>query len=181
MNVVRKTRVLGLTLQDDLRWNSHINEITSRAQGKLYLVKRMMNNGFNLEFMIDFYNKEIRSILEYGAIVFHHGLTQSLSQKIENVQRHFLSLLSSHIQQKFSYSEAKIFFFVEPLSLRRETLCQRFIKTTLKNNVHSEMFMLRKPERATHGHRKFQEYRSLKQRHFRSPLVAMTQMANKIS
>ena len=28
-------------------------------------------------------NKEIRSILEYGAIVFHHGLTLSLSNLIE--------------------------------------------------------------------------------------------------
>ena len=158
LKVVRTTRVLGITLQDDLRWNSHINDITSRASSKLYLVKRMMNNGFNIEFMIDFFNKEIRSVLEYGAILFHHNLTQSLSEQVEGVQRHFLSLLSGYIGHKFSYSEAKIYFHVEPLLLRRQTLCETFIRKTLKNNVHSHIFQMRNVDRTLPGQRKFQEF-----------------------
>ena len=142
------------------------------------LVKRMVNNEFDTKFMINFFNKEIRSILEYGAIIFHHSLTQSLSDQIENVQRHFLRMLSRHIGHKFSYSEAKIYFVVEPLILRRETLCECFIKKTLKNNVHSEMFQRRKPGKVLPGQRRFQEFQSHKQRHFNSPLVALTRLAN---
>ena len=136
LKVVRKSRVLGMTLQDNLRWDHHINEITSRASAKLFLVKRMIDNGFEVKFIIDFFNKEICSILEYGAILFHHGLTLSLSYQIESVQRHCLALLSKYIGQIFSYSEAKIYFSVEPLTLRRQTLCEKFIKKTLKNNTH---------------------------------------------
>ena len=78
-------------------------------------------------------NKEIRSILEYGAIVFHHGLTLSLSNLIESVQRNFVKMLSNYVGQDFSWMEGSIFFCIEPMSLRRVTLCETFIKKTLKS------------------------------------------------
>ena len=181
LKVVTTTRILGINLQDNLKWDSHINDITSRAASKLFLVKKMMNNDFDIHFMIDFYNKEIRSVLEYGAVLYHHGLTKSLSDQIEAIQRHFLKLLSGHIRQKFSFMEASIYFHVEPLILRRHTLCVQFIKKTLKSDLYSDSFVSRANDRVLPRQRKYQEFRSHHERHFQSPLVALTRMANKLN
>ena len=137
-----------------------------------------MANGFEYEIILEVYMKEIRSVLEYGSVVYHHGLTQDQSKSIESVQRICLGLLSKYIQVKFSYSEACIFFFVEPLFLRRLDHCRTFIKRTLKNKTHDKMFQKRRIEGDTLRRRKYQEYQSYSKRHFESPLVALTRMAN---
>ena len=128
--------------------------------------------------IVQHYMKEIRSVLEYGFVVYHHGLTQDQSKSIENVQRICLGLLSKYIQVKFSYSEACIFFFVEPLFLRRLDHCRTFIRRTLKNKTHDKMFQKRRIGVETSRKRKYQEYPSHSKRHFYSPLVALTRMAN---
>ena len=168
-------------LQDNLKWDSRINDIRSRAASKLFLVKQMRNNDFGVQFMIDFFNKEIRSVLEYGNVLYHHGLTKSLSDQIKAIQRHFLKLLSGHIGQKFTYMEASIYFHVEPLISRRHTLCLQFIKKPLKSDLYSDTIVSRSNDRVLPGQRKYQEFRSHHERHFQSPLLALTRMANQMN
>ena len=102
-----------------------------------------MNNGFETQFTIDFYNKEIHSILEYGAILYHHGLPQTLSDRVESIQCHFFKFQSSHIGQELSYSKVSIYFFEEPLSLRMHDLCLKFIKKSFKSKLHNNSFVTR--------------------------------------
>ena len=180
LKVVRTASVLGMKLQDNLKWDSHVNYIVAKASSKLYLVKKMIENGIEVSFLIDFFNKEIRSILEYGAIVFHHGLTLSLSNLIESVQKNFVKMLSNCIGQDFSWMEGLIFFCIEPLSLRRVTLCETFIRKTLKSERFSDMFVERNIDRHLLKQRKYKEFKSYSDRHFRSPIVALSRTANKM-
>ena len=57
----------------------------------------MMILGLDFETILDVYFKEIRSVLEYGAVIFHSGLTNKLSGDIENVQTLVLKLLSNYL------------------------------------------------------------------------------------
>ena len=154
--------------------------ITQKARGRICLVEKLLTNGFDPEFALEVYFKEIRSILEYGSILFHHALTLELSGKLEGIQRLVLRLLTTSMNLNMSYMESCILFCVEPLILRRETLCERFVKRIPKNEVHANLFMKRDINVNLHNKRKYQEYKSNHVRHFNSPLVALTRLANRV-
>ena len=139
-----------------------------------------MNNGFDHEIILDVYFKEIRSILEYCCVVFHQSLNKELDNCIESVQRLVMKLLSRYLNLKLSYNESCILFMAEPLFSRGLDQCRTFIKRTLKNPKFSNMFVERTGNRIP-GSRRFQEYQTTNERLFRSPLVALTRMANQLS
>ena len=87
-------------------------------------------------------------------------------------------MLSSYVGEKFSYGEATIFFCQEPLNLRKQTLVETFIKRTVKSDKYNYLFHIDRP---LPNSRVFKEFRSYKDRHFRSPLVALTRASNKMS
>ena len=62
-----------------LKWDAHIEDITSRARKRIFMIEKLIINGFEPEFIIDVFYKEVRSILEYGAVLYHHALTLDLS------------------------------------------------------------------------------------------------------
>ena len=85
LSLVSHTRILGITISENLKWNEHINIVTKKARSRVYLLIKMMSNGFDHELILDVYTKEIRSILEYGCVVFHHGLSSELERQLESV------------------------------------------------------------------------------------------------
>ena len=135
----------------------------------------MMTNGFDYEIILDVYIKEIRSILEFCCVVFHHGLTVELERRLESVQRLVLRLVAGYLGLRLSYMEQCILFAMEPLSLRRLEQCNTFVKRTLENPRRKHLFV----ERG--GKRKFQEHQCTNERGFRNPLSALTRIANMMS
>ena len=76
---------LGLTLSDDLKWSTHINKATRKANGVLALLRR--NLGFCPESCKrTAYIALVRSILEYGAIVWDPYLRKDIEclEKTQN-------------------------------------------------------------------------------------------------
>ena len=178
VNIVSKSKILGLTISDSLKWNDHIDDIVDRVRGRLFVIQKLMKNGIDYAYLIDVFHKEIRSVLEYGAVIFHFGLTKELSNMIEDIQKIFMRLLSNYIGVKFSYMESCIYFYVEPLILRRESLCRAFIRKILKNE--SQTLFTKRSVNKNLNHRVYKEYTSYHQRHFSSPLVALTRLANQL-
>ena len=82
LEVVSRTKILGLTISSSLKWNDHVDVITTKARKRIFILRKMMSNGFDVELILDTYAKEIRSVLEYGCVVYQHGLTQELSDKL---------------------------------------------------------------------------------------------------
>ena len=52
----------------------------------------MMQLGLNYQIILDVYYNEIRSILEYGSVIFHSGVTAKLSNKVEKIKKLFCNL-----------------------------------------------------------------------------------------
>ena len=82
------------------------------------------------DIIIDFYFKEIRSLLEMGCQVFHSGLTKDQSRDIENVQKKALKIILGRVYS--NYEEACTLLSCEPLSDWRDSLCLTFIKRAVK-------------------------------------------------
>ena len=133
------------------------------------------------EFILECYHKEIRSVLEYGTVIFHGALTKRQSNAIESIQRKVFYILNSYLNIKLSYSESCIFYATEKLQFRRLDICETFIKRSLKNPRFSSMFMTRKHSYNVRGNRrKFEEDAARTERFHMSPLVYLRRLANKI-
>ena len=111
LRVVCTPTLLGLIIIDDLKWDCHVSDMCSKAMGRVLMLCRMLLLGLDLSIFLDFYYKEIRSILEYGAIVIHEGLTLKLSKAIEKVQRNVMSLLCTYLDLKLTCMESCIFIW----------------------------------------------------------------------
>ena len=67
-------------------------------------MRRLKILDLEIDILLDFYLKEIRSILEYGVPVWHSGLSRILSNKIERVQKICVSIiLCNNTEKHISY------------------------------------------------------------------------------
>ena len=89
LNVVHESKVLGIIIENSLKWKSHVEYICGKARKKFFILTNMMNLSLDYQIILDIYTKEIRPILEYGAVVFHSGLTKELSDQLETIQGTF--------------------------------------------------------------------------------------------
>ena len=134
---VSHLKLLGISLQDDLKWNLHVDEIVSKASRRLYTLCILRNSRTPVEDMITVYTCCIRPVLEYACPVWHTSLTESLIYKIEFVQKRALRII---LGKKYtSYSEALDLCKLPSLQCRREVLLQSFGMKIIKSNKHREL------------------------------------------
>ena len=147
----------------------------------MWALRRLSELELDHNIILDFYQKEVRSILEYAAVVFHSGLTKQQSDTIEALQRGFLKFLCHSLQIKLSYNESCIFFAIDKLEFRRLDLCKTFIKRNKKNPVHKDMFQTVHSNYNTRsGPEKLKQHKARTKRFQRSPLVFLTSLANQM-
>jgi len=78
-------KLLGVTLPSDLSWEAHINAICANVAPRLYYLKQLRRAGLPSGDLLYLYLTVIRSVLEYGCAVWHHGLTVAQSHKLESL------------------------------------------------------------------------------------------------
>ena len=82
---------LGVEIQPDLKWNSHINNITAQASKTLGFVRR--NLGFcSKETKVAAYIALVRPTLEYCSAIWD-PYKQELAQKVGKIQRRAAQLV----------------------------------------------------------------------------------------
>ena len=82
---VNKAKYLGVTIQSDLKWHSHINNITKKANSTLGFLRRNLNiNSTSVKEQA--YKSLVRPSLEYACSVWDPYFTEDINQ-IESVQR----------------------------------------------------------------------------------------------
>ena len=156
-------------------------KLCSKASSKLWAMWRLMELGLEYEVILDCYYKEVRSILEYGAVIFHSGLSKKLSRQIEAIQKQFLRGLASYLKvELFSYDELMIFFHTESLESRREDISRTFINRNLKNPRFNFLFRKRINVHNTRPNaHKFEEDNARTTAFYNSPLVYLRRLSNK--
>ena len=75
-------KLLGVWFQDDLRWNHHIEEMTKKANKRLFLLRECRKANLPKDVGITLYNTKIRPLLEYGSPVWG-GLPNYLSEEVQ--------------------------------------------------------------------------------------------------
>ena len=181
LEVVNHAKILGIFVNDRLKWDTHVDHVSRKARQRMWALRRLSELKLDYNIIIDFYHKEVRSILEYGAVIFHGGLTKQQSEALESVQRGFFKFLSHSLQIKLSYNEACIFFATDKLVFRRLDLCKTFIKRNKKNPVHSELFKtVNKHYDTRSSPSNLKQHKARTRRFANSPLVFLTRLANQM-
>ena len=63
---VKSARILGLTVQDNMKWHEHINNIVKKASKRLYMLRLLKRSNSCIDTLITVYTTIIRPLLEYA-------------------------------------------------------------------------------------------------------------------
>lgn len=120
-SVTNSVRDLGILIQPDLKWKSHIDECCRKASIRLYtLFKALKSN--NAEFYTQMYKAYVRPILETSSPLFNPYFKKDIL-KLESIQRKAVNLIHfkclRNKMPNMSYSELLKTLKLETLQMRR--------------------------------------------------------------
>ena len=131
VEIVSETTLLGVKITDNLKWRQNTSYICLKARQKLWTLKRMQSLHLNKFELFDVYTKEIRSILEYAAPVWHASISKKEKSEIESIQKFAFKII---LQNKYTnYYRACALFQTVTLEQRRQEICKRFAIKNLKS------------------------------------------------
>lgn len=142
---VHSYKLLGVLVDDNLKWNRHVNSICARASSRLYFLKQLKRSFVSIDDVFYFYIAIIRPVLEYACPVWHSSLTHEQSLQIERIQKRALHIIYGPFTD---YVELCVSKDISLLHDRRETLCKRFFISMLNksNCLHYLLPQPRNPE-----------------------------------
>ena len=178
IEMVEESKLLGLIIRSDLSWSSNTTYMVSRANRKLWFLRRLKALGATSEDLKDVYVKQIRCILEYAAPVWHSSVTVEDSVQIERVQKSAMRIILS--DKYLSYKNALVHMQLETLYDRRERLCTKFAKKCFRNKKFHKWFKTEQKETITRQrYNKFCSVYSRTERYNKSPISYLTKLLNK--
>ena len=170
---VKSYKLLGLWLDDDLKWSTNTEYIIKKGAKRLYLLKILRSYGASKEDLLAFYCSVIRSVLEYGSQVLSGGLTQMQKENIERIQKRALRIIyPGHGDYKSLLIQSNLLSLEE----RRNNLCASLIEDMLEpsHKVHGllpkKLNDIRERETRSNGN-KIYNFSCTTERFKNSPLV----------
>ena len=95
-------KVLGVIIQDNLKWNQHVDATVKKAAKRLYFLMQLRSH-VPAKDLVCFYIACIQSVLLYACQVFHYSLPEYLSSALKRVQRVVMRITYGY---DVSYTEA---------------------------------------------------------------------------
>jgi hypothetical protein len=129
---VSSFKLLGVHVDCNLKWNSHIDSICTKANMRVYLLKHLKRSGVDLDDVLHFYYSVVRPVLEYACPAWHTGLTRDQSDRLDAVQKRSLSIIFN-MSISENYEEFCSNNGIETLAKRRDNLCRRFFLKCIAN------------------------------------------------
>ena len=177
LEVVDEVRLLGLIIRSDLKWVSNTENMVTKANKKLWIIRRLKYLGAEVPDLVDIYIKQIRSILELAVPVWHDSITLAEQTDIERIQKSATCIILGDTY--VSYREALKSLGIDSLKSRRDKLCLKFGKKAEKHQKFQKWF---KPAASAKNTRiKKPKYCSVLAKHSRfdkSPLSSLTKRLN---
>uniref|UniRef100_A0A224YY96 Endonuclease/reverse transcriptase n=1 Tax=Rhipicephalus zambeziensis TaxID=60191 RepID=A0A224YY96_9ACAR len=150
---VEKYKYLGILFTPDLRWNSHIDHVTSKATKALYSLRRNLYRCPS-DIKCLAYKTLVRPIVEYSKIVWD-PYTQSNCNKIARVQRLSARFIFNKYRRQYSPTELCAQARLESLEVRTKIERLKFLFQLIHNRfklTHTAFFQLSTQEHSRHRH-----------------------------
>ena len=177
IEVVEEMRVLGITITSDMKWATNTHNMVTKANKKLWVLRRLKNSGAKEEDLVDIYCKQVRSLLELAVPAWHGSITKDDQMDIERIQKSACHIILG--EDYISYRNALKSLNLESLTGRRDKLCLKFAKRAEKHPKHRHWFKPNDNEVNTRQTKlKYKEVFAKHDRFKKSPLAFLTDMLN---
>ena len=178
LEVVHSTRVLGITLDDKLRWDLHLNATIKSATFRLYMLRRLKSLGLPQTELKDIFRMFILPRLTYASPAWTPNLTITQIRKIENVQKRAIKIIlgTSYID----YDNALSTLGLTTMTDTFQQNLRLFGSKLLDNPRHRHMLppAAPRPQRATRTHNTLVPIRARTDRYKNSPIPAIVKLIN---
>ena len=88
---VQTSKLFGFTIGDDLKWDSHCDIVVRKANKQLNALRQLKKCGVTNQDIVVYFSV-VRSVLEYGCVVFNN-MSKYLSQSLERVQKRAINII----------------------------------------------------------------------------------------
>ena len=127
IKLVESTKLLGVEIQSNLKWENNTDYICSRAYSRIWMIRRLKAHGASVDELADVYIKQVRCVLELAASVWSPGITGGQVTQIERVQKTVCAVI---LGDNYSdYPTALATLNLKMLVDRRKDLCLRFAQS----------------------------------------------------
>ena len=134
---VSEFKLLGVYVQNDLKWNTHVSSIVSKACKRIHYLRVCRTAHLPRDIGLTTYITKIRPVLEYASPVWG-GLPIYLEEDLQRVQNRCQNVIGLPRDT------------VESLVTRRQNLTRKEFKRVLESEAHPCKRFLEKP--VDHGH-----------------------------
>ena len=134
-------KILGVTIDSDLSFRSHIERIAAKMRAKTWALTKLRKKGLSEEKLLRAYKCLIRPTVEYAAPAWHSLLTAAQAAELEKQQ---VQALKNIYGPNISANKLRKKAAVELLSKRRENLVLKLAKKSVNNPRSSHWFQERK-------------------------------------
>ena len=177
LEVVEQTKLLGLTIQSDLKWHENTKGMIEKANKRLWILRRLVKMGASVEDLLDVYVLQIRCVLEYAAPVWQGSISQCEKEDIERVQKTACRIILS--SWTISYEQALFTLNLDSLEDRRSKLTLKFALKAEKHPKFRNWFVKRNyPINTRNQTQKYQRINAKHSRYANSPLACLTDTLN---
>ena len=187
---VKKIKLLGVIITDDLKWAENTTLICSKVNRKLYILSKLKSFGFQIEDLVKIWKEKLRPLTEYAAPSWHSGLSDKDKKRIEYLQKKVLGMIlgTTRVDHKKFYkirNEPVTYacvlqkYGLTTLHQRREVLTQNFALETIKNPNHRNIFeLIQAKNMITRKSHVIKEKSCITDRYYKSAVPFMSRILN---
>ena len=175
-------KLLGVDITTDqrtgVRWDTFIKKCIQKAYLNMWILRRLAELGVSIEDLLMTYTERIRIMVEQHVALWSFAISKSLIWEIEKVQKvACFIILGKHSSPSYLCNLAIL--DLEPLEVRRETLCKNLATKIFKHPVHRNMYTF-KEGRDTRAGRKVVVPSTSTKRYETSSIPSLAKMINSL-
>ena len=143
LSYVNEAKVLGLYLENSLKWNTQVDNMLENTNKRLFMLWTLKRFGFSSDELSVVYGGYVRLILEYADAVWHSSITFKQPRDIECIQRRACRIILGNSYE--SYVDALGSCQFNSLFERRENHRRRFAEWRTKSLLPPSRFAMVAP------------------------------------
>ena len=138
-------KLLGVSINDKLTWNEHVESIHKKANSRLHYLRLLKRAGVPNEQLLTAFKALVRSLTEYASQVWSSSLTKTQAETLESIQKRALQIIKPGQPYERSLQELRL----DTLGDRRNKLNEKLFQD-IKTEGHKLHHLL--PTSAGHNH-----------------------------
>ena len=179
IEIVDQAKLLGLILTSDLKWEENTSYLVKDANKRMIMLRAASKFTSDKHVLKQIYYSRIRCKLDQSAAVWNSSLTLKNINDLERVQKAAVRIINGRPYE--SYTETLKELGIMKLSERRDIICLKFAKNSMKLSNFKQLF----PEHSnthkmkTRQHEKYHVVKCNSKRHFMSAIPSMQRLLNR--